>query len=79
MIYNYFKLTGNSKKRFRNRKLKQQDSNISITNLAKLNFTIFKKKKSNHYSTQSAIPFKITPSNSVEKEKELITFYAYIQ
>lgn len=79
MIYNYFKLTGNSKKRFRNRKLKQQDSNISITNLAKLNFTIFKKKKSNHYSTRSAIPFKITPSNSVEKEKELITFYAYIQ
>lgn len=45
MIYNYFKLTGNSKKRFRNRKLKQQDSNISITNLAKLHFTIFKKKK----------------------------------
>lgn len=76
MIYNYFKLTGNSKKRFRNRKLKQQDSNISITNLAKLHFTIFKKKKSNHYSTQSAIPFKITPSNFVEKEKE---FYVYIQ
>lgn len=45
MIYNYFKLTGNSKKRFQNRKLKQQDSNISITNLAKLHFTIFKKKK----------------------------------
>lgn len=46
MIYNYFKLTGNSKKRFQNRKLKQQDSNISITNLAKLHFTFnFQEKK----------------------------------